>query len=71
MWGEYVDDSSVESRVWPRAAAVAERLWTNPTTSDTEAEQRFYRHRERLVSRGIKAEALIPRWCYQNEGECQ
>ncbi|KAJ3661457.1 hypothetical protein Zmor_005852 [Zophobas morio] len=70
MWGELVDDSSVESRVWPRAAAAAERLWSNPKTNADQAERRFYRHRERLVSRGINAEALTPRWCYQNEGEC-
>ncbi|XP_044269002.1 chitooligosaccharidolytic beta-N-acetylglucosaminidase [Tribolium madens] len=71
MWGEYVDDSSVESRVWPRAAAAAERLWTNPLDYNVkEIEKRFYRHRERLVSRGVNAEALVPKWCYQNEGEC-
>lgn len=70
MWGEYVDDSSIQSRIWPRAAAGAERLWTNPKSSSSAAQNRLLRHRERLVSRGIDAEALITKWCYQNEGEC-
>lgn len=70
MWGELVDEKSVEPRVWPRAAAAAERLWSDPDTDTAAVETRFYRHRERLVTRGISADAVAPGWCYQNEGEC-
>lgn len=60
----------MDGRFWPRAAALAERLWTEPKTSWREAEQRMLAHRERIKSLGIAAEALQPKWCHQNQGSC-
>ena len=57
-------------KFWPRAAAMAERLWTNPKSSWRDAEQRLLRHRERLIQKGINADSLQPEWCLQNQGKC-
>ncbi len=30
MWSEQVDSQTVEGKIFPRTAAYAERLWSNP-----------------------------------------
>ncbi|MDH4132200.1 MAG: beta-N-acetylhexosaminidase [Gemmatimonadota bacterium] len=34
MWAEHVSAETVDSRIWPRLAAVAERLWSPPAVQD-------------------------------------
>lgn len=34
MWAEYVSSETVDSRIWPRTAAIAERFWSPGTVRD-------------------------------------
>jgi hexosaminidase len=34
MWAEYVSPESIDSRIWPRTAAIAERLWSPQDVRD-------------------------------------
>lgn len=70
MWTEYCDAQVLDTRVWPRAAAVAERLWSNPSTSVYEAERRVLRLRARLIARGLRPDAISPGWCEQHDSRC-
>ncbi|KAJ2952523.1 hypothetical protein O0L34_g6840 [Tuta absoluta] len=66
MWGEMVDDTNVLSRVWPRASAVAEVLWseTEGKHPDEATLRRLEEHTCRMRRRGIPAEpAAGPGYC--------
>jgi hexosaminidase len=36
MWGEWVNPETIDSRIWPRTAAIAERLWSPRNVTDIE-----------------------------------
>ena len=56
MWGETVDASDLEQTVWPRMAAIAERLWSERSVADVaEAKPRLEVFRCLLESRGVAA----------------
>ncbi len=37
MWAEYVSPENIDSRIWPRAAAIAERLWSPESVTDVDS----------------------------------
>lgn len=71
LWSEQSDEFSLDTRLWPRSSALAERLWSNPQGTWRDAEQRMLVHRKRLVENGISADRLQPEWCLRNEDQCK
>jgi hexosaminidase len=54
MWAEHVDATTVDSRIWPRMAAIAERFWSPASVRDVDD---MYR-RLSLVSIQLEREGL-------------
>ncbi|XP_035435896.2 probable beta-hexosaminidase fdl [Spodoptera frugiperda] len=71
VWSTEVGEGSLVSHTWPRAAALAERLWTDrPEGATRPVHARLDVHRTRLVQRGIPASPLWSMWCTQNTHTC-
>ncbi|RDK38517.1 hypothetical protein M752DRAFT_321094 [Aspergillus phoenicis ATCC 13157] len=70
LWSKQVDDVTVSSQFWPRAAALAELVWSgnrneNGRKRTTLVTQRILNFREYLVANGVQAQALVPKYCVQ------
>jgi hexosaminidase len=78
MWGETVDGSDLDNTVWPRAAAVGERLWTPLATIGTSpdmnaVQDRLENFRCLLLERGVGAAPVTnieARKAPANPGSC-
>lgn len=74
MWSESVNENNLISRVWPRASAAAEKLWSSVTSKDEpivsaeqvgDMEKRLAEQTCRMNKRNIEAEpASGPSFCY-------
>ena len=54
MWSEYVNAENVDSRIWPRNAAIAERLWSPQSVTDVPSMyQRMEAESQRLEWLGL------------------
>uniref|UniRef100_A0A0D9X0P2 Beta-hexosaminidase n=1 Tax=Leersia perrieri TaxID=77586 RepID=A0A0D9X0P2_9ORYZ len=75
MWTEQVDAAVLDGRVWPRASAMAEALWSGNRDAAgrkryAEATDRLTDWRHRMVGRGVRAEPIQPLWCRSRPGMC-
>ncbi|XP_006197724.1 beta-hexosaminidase subunit beta [Vicugna pacos] len=72
LWGEYVDSTNLTPRLWPRASAVGERLWSHQGVRDLgDAYSRLTVHRCRMIRRGISAQPLFTGYCNYEDGMSQ
>lgn len=71
QWTEQLGPGGLDARVWPRTAALAERLWADRAEGATaDVYLRLDTQRARLVARGVRAAPLWPRWCSHNPHAC-
>ncbi len=63
LWSELVDEYSFEARAWPRAASVAERLWSPSNITDIEdMYRRLYILSDELEAIGLNHRLNARRW---------
>eukprot|EP01116_Phalansterium_solitarium_P009923 TRINITY_DN24270_c0_g1_i1.p1 TRINITY_DN24270_c0_g1~~TRINITY_DN24270_c0_g1_i1.p1 ORF type:complete len:518 (+),score=117.10 TRINITY_DN24270_c0_g1_i1:118-1671(+) len=66
MWGEQVDETCFDTRVWPRASAFAERMWSAQIVNNVPAATpRLGAQRCRMVRRGVQAGPIYPDYCIE------
>ncbi|XP_058073787.1 beta-hexosaminidase 2 [Magnolia sinica] len=75
LWSEQADPMVMDSRIWPRASAMAEALWSGNRDESgkkryAEATDRLSEWRYRMVGRGIGAAPIQPLWCLNHPGMC-
>jgi hexosaminidase len=64
MWGERVDETDFLPRVWPRASATAEKLWTGNVSSAVHtAPERLEKFRCFMCQQGFPASPIAPGRC--------
>ncbi|KAL7752266.1 Glucosamine-6-phosphate isomerase (Glucosamine-6-phosphate deaminase) (GNPDA) (GlcN6P deaminase) [Sorochytrium milnesiophthora] len=70
MWGEQTDETNVMAKVFPRAWAFAERMWTSDVMPLNDAMSRLAHLREQMRRRKVFAAPLYSEWCHGRPHEC-
>ncbi|KAI1142902.1 glycoside hydrolase family 20 protein [Hypoxylon sp. FL0543] len=70
-WSEAIDEANLDTILWPRASAAGEVLWSGSVDAagenrtQVDAAPRLAEFRERLLARGVGAEAVQMTYCTQ------
>ncbi|XP_045507729.1 probable beta-hexosaminidase fdl [Colias croceus] len=73
LWTDLVDTGNLDDHIWPRTAAVAERLWSDVVANSSANKYVYARldtHRWRMLLRGIKVQPIWPAWCSFHPSKC-
>jgi hexosaminidase len=75
LWSEQVDSTVVTIKMWPRAAALAELVWSGNRDPDgfkrtTDMTQRIFNYREYLLALGYYVSPLVPKYCLLHPHAC-
>jgi hexosaminidase len=77
MWTEKTDPLNLDVKIWPRAAAVAEVLWSGRRDihgherTTRAAHPRIHRLRRRLAAFGLRPDVVNMLWCETHMGSCE
>jgi len=70
MWAEFVTPENVDSRIWPRTAAISERLWSSQEVRDVDS---MYRRMAavslKLNNYGLKHNSVTPMMLERMSGQ--
>lgn len=75
VWGEMTDSNNLVQKLWSRASAFAEVVWSGNTDDDGKSRlpdmtQRMFNYREWLVALGHHLDPLAPQYCIKNPHAC-